>query len=236
MQATISAELQEHLAAGTSLFEQRARALDDSALAGPSRLPGWSRAFVVGHVARNADALVNLLTWAATGVETPMYQSAEQRNSGIEATAKQAPDALLADLLSADRRLARKLDGMPPDRWTAPVRNARGQEITAADIPMMRVRELWIHVVDLDAGVEFADWPPDLPRTVLDDVAPAYGRRADVPSVVLTSTDSAGSWRLGSGDDPTVVSGSLADLTAYLLGRPVRGSLSGEVPSLPPWL
>ena len=236
METMISADVREHLTAGTSLFEEHAQALGESALAEPSRLPGWSRAYVVGHVARNADALVNLLTWAATGVETPMYDSPEQRGAGIEAAAAQSPDELRADLLYADRRLARTLADLPPDRWSVPIRNARGQEITAADVPAMRIRELWIHAVDLDAGVEFADWPPDLLRTVLDDVAPAFGRRADVPDVALTATDADGSWRLGSGGDPSTVSGSLADLAAYLLGRPVRGSLSGDVPSLPPWL
>ena len=43
--------------------------------AGPSLLPGWTRAHVLAHVAGNADALVNLLTWARTGEETPMYAS-----------------------------------------------------------------------------------------------------------------------------------------------------------------
>ena len=38
--------------------------LDDDALAAPSQLPGWDRAHVVGHLARNADALQNLVTWA----------------------------------------------------------------------------------------------------------------------------------------------------------------------------
>ena len=37
------------------------------------------------HIARNADALTNLFTWARTGVETPMYPSREVRNATIEA-------------------------------------------------------------------------------------------------------------------------------------------------------
>jgi maleylpyruvate isomerase len=229
-------QLRRHLADGTELFEKHAQELDDLALAGPSRLPGWSRAHVVGHIARNADALVNLLIWASTGVETPMYRSPEQRAADIEAAAAQSPAELRADLLSADRRLAQTLADLPPDGWQATVRNARGEEITGADVPVMRVRELWIHLVDLDAGVEFADWPPDLLRAVIDDVAPAFGRRSDVPDVVLDATDSDGSWRLGSGGQGTTVSGTLADLAAYLLGRPVRGTLSGEIPSLPRWL
>ncbi len=61
--------------------------LDDAAVAAPSALPGWTRGHVLTHVARNADALVNLLTWARTGVETPAYPSREARDAGIEAGA-----------------------------------------------------------------------------------------------------------------------------------------------------
>ena len=53
-------------------------------LAAPSLLPGWSRAHVVAHVAGNAVALLNLLTWARTGVETPMYADDAARNADIE--------------------------------------------------------------------------------------------------------------------------------------------------------
>ena len=61
--------------------------LGDEELAADSALPGWSRAHVVAHLARNADALVNLLTWARTGVETPMYPSRAVRDADIETTA-----------------------------------------------------------------------------------------------------------------------------------------------------
>src|SRR3569833_847956 len=62
--------------------------LVDEDLARPSLLPGWDRAHVLAHVANNADALINLLTWARTGVETPMYASQEARDAGIEETSK----------------------------------------------------------------------------------------------------------------------------------------------------
>src|SRR5688500_13026045 len=58
--------------------------LDDIAMKRPSLLPGWSRGHVLTHLARNADALVNLLTWARTGVEHPMYTSRADRDADIE--------------------------------------------------------------------------------------------------------------------------------------------------------
>ncbi len=43
------------------------------------------------HVARNADAMINLLTWARTGVPTPAYASDQQRDADIEAGAGAQP-------------------------------------------------------------------------------------------------------------------------------------------------
>lgn len=59
----------------------------DDMLRMPSALPGWTRAHVVGHLARNAEALTRLANWADSGVETPMYTSREQRAVEIEEAA-----------------------------------------------------------------------------------------------------------------------------------------------------
>ena len=72
--------------------------LGDEDLRGPSALPGWSRAHVIGHLARNAEALVRLATWAQTGVETPMYADREQRAAEIERSAALPADTLRAQL------------------------------------------------------------------------------------------------------------------------------------------
>ena len=45
--------------------------LTDEDMRAPSLLPRWSRGHVVTHLARNADALCNLVHWAESGVETP---------------------------------------------------------------------------------------------------------------------------------------------------------------------
>ena len=72
---------------GQRAVEQAAARLEPAQVTEPSRLPGWTRGHVLSHLARNADALVNLLTWARTGVETVMYASAEARDEEIAETA-----------------------------------------------------------------------------------------------------------------------------------------------------
>src|SRR5688572_1633936 len=97
--------------------------LADDDLAAPSALPDWSRAHVVAHLARNADALVNLLEWARTGVETPMYPSRAVRDADIAATAAQPPADLRSDVAAARGRLVEAVDALPAQAWTAQVRN-----------------------------------------------------------------------------------------------------------------
>src|ERR671930_1390843 len=79
---------------GQQRIEESVAVLTDAQARAPSGLPGWSRGHVLTHLARNADALVNLLTWARTGVETPMYASGEQRNADIEAGAGRSAEEL----------------------------------------------------------------------------------------------------------------------------------------------
>ncbi|NYV78545.1 maleylpyruvate isomerase N-terminal domain-containing protein, partial [Streptomyces sp. UH6] len=71
-------------ALGTELVLRAAAGLDEQAYAAPSALPHWSRAHLAAHVAANAEALSNLVHWAATGEVTPMYASPEERAAGIE--------------------------------------------------------------------------------------------------------------------------------------------------------
>src|ERR687890_258736 len=68
---------------------------------GPSLLPGWTRGHVLAHLARNADALINLTVWARTGVPTPMYPSREVRSATIEAQSGRPVAELRADILES---------------------------------------------------------------------------------------------------------------------------------------
>ena len=92
-------------AQGQARVESAAAGLDAAQVAGPSRLPGWSRGHILSHLARNADALVNLLTWARTGTEKRMYASPADRADGIEAGAHRALPEQLADLPDLPRWL-----------------------------------------------------------------------------------------------------------------------------------
>src|SRR5215467_5296875 len=89
----------ERIAEAHSRLIESASALSDDQLREPSLLPGWSRGHVLAHVARNADGLANLLTWARTGIETPQYSSWEARDAQIDEGSGQPADEICADLL-----------------------------------------------------------------------------------------------------------------------------------------
>src|SRR5580693_9348323 len=87
--------------------------LSDEALEAPTALPGWSRRYLLAHVAANAGALRNLVHWARTGEERRMYASNAQREADI-AEGSQLPDAeLRAWIKSSAQILAAELHALP---------------------------------------------------------------------------------------------------------------------------
>ncbi|HKQ41057.1 MAG TPA: maleylpyruvate isomerase N-terminal domain-containing protein, partial [Pseudonocardia sp.] len=156
--------------AGTERLFALVAKLSDAELAGPSALPEWSRAHVVAHLARNAEALIRLVNWARTGVETPMYPSREARAADIAASADHPPQRLRAELTATAADLDAALAALTPEQWHAQVRSALGRPLPAAQVPWMRIREVWLHAVDLDAGADVADVPGGVVDLLLDEV------------------------------------------------------------------
>ena len=55
----------------TALLVEHTATLAD--VRAPSLCEGWSRAHVLAHVARNAEAIQRLAQWAVDGAPRPMY-------------------------------------------------------------------------------------------------------------------------------------------------------------------
>lgn len=220
---------------GTAHLLACADDLSDTETRAPSALPGWSRAHVAGHLARNAEALGRLAAWARTGVETPMYSGPEQRATEIEESAGRTAAVLRSELAATAAALEDALAGLGENTWGATVRSAQGRQIPAAEIPWMRIREVWIHAVDLGTGASFGDLPDGVVDLLLDDVTGVLSARDNCPAAVLRPSDRDREWQLGAGEDGSaaLVTAPAADLAGWLTGR-VR--LPGEVPALPRWL
>jgi len=227
------------LQAGTELLTSTVAELPDDALAGPSLLPGWTRAYVVGHLARNADALLNLLRWARTGVETPMYPDQASRERDIERSAGQPPAALRADLQDGIDRLADGFRTMPAEAWQHTVRTNSGRLVPAAEVPWMRVREVWVHAIDLAGRAGFGDVPLDLGVALLADAFFFAARHPEPPAVRVQASDAELATSLGgdrAGEQPVEVRARVRELLPWALGRRRLLPAGTDWPELPPWL
>lgn len=216
--------------------------LTDDELRGPSALPDWTRAHVLAHLARNAEAIARLARWARTGIETPMYPSYQQRNLDIVTSARHDVGTLRAELTDTAAALGREVSLLDEHTWAALVRTAQGAQVPATMIPWMRAREVWLHGVDLDAGAGLDALPTDLLDALLVDIAGELSAKGDCPDATLAPAGRSYTCRLGAGVGPTVRGGT-AQLLGWLCGRSGSGELSAhtgdgpvEVPELPRWL
>lgn len=211
-----------------------ARDLDVSA---PSLLPGWSRGHVITHIARNADGYVNLLTWARTGVETPMYASVEQRNADIEAGAGRSHAVQLDDLAESAARFAAAVDAMTPDAWNATVRHMTGRVLTPLQVVWARWREVEVHHVDLNASYRPADWPEDFTLRLLREVTGDFAGWEG--GLTASADDHDFEAEIGAGPAAVTVRGPARAVAGWLIGRSTGDALrtepAGQLPAVPTW-
>jgi maleylpyruvate isomerase len=210
----------------------------DADLRAASLLPGWSRAHIAGHLAPNAEALARLAAWAGTGTETPMYRDRDQRAAEIEAASALPAEVRRRGLGRTAGDLERALDALNDQSWRAEVRSALGRSIPAAEIPWTRVREGWLHAVDLDAGARLADLLAEVIDALLDDVTVSLSARDGCPAVLLEPADRDRCWRLGPGEGK-VARSTATGLLGWLTGgdRDVRViTPHGGLPAVPRWL
>ena len=137
-----------------------ARVLAEPDLRQPSLLPGWTRAHVLAHLARNADAMRNLLIGARSGQEHPAYPSVQARDADIEQGAGRNAKELMDDLASSAMALRTVIIALPDDAWQFPVRVPDSGPFPAAELLTRRLVEVELHHCDLGAGYGPADWPP----------------------------------------------------------------------------
>jgi maleylpyruvate isomerase len=198
-----------------------------------SLLPGWTVGHVLTHIARNADSLVNLATWARTGVETPQYASQDARDSDIEAGAGRPLAELAADVADSAERLRGALARMEPEHYEVDVQWRGGAWKSAAVIPAARLTEVEIHHADLGLGFGYGDIPEPLRLLLLADAVEGWD---DADGVVVQAEDLQ--LTLPEGREPKVlVSGSSGDLLGWAGGRTSGENLrcDGPLPAVPEW-
>lgn len=216
----------------TELLLRTAADLDPATVPAPSLLPGWTIGHVLTHVARNADAYTNLLTWARTGVETPAYASPEAREAAIEAGAGRPLREQIEDIRAAHERFADAGAAMPAQAWTF---HLDFVGLPAAGVPWARLREVEVHHVDLGAGYTPADWSDAFALRLLREVVAGLAG----PPMILRPYGIEHSLSIGTAPNPPVIGGPTKSIAAWLAGRADGGDLTvspdGELPTPARW-
>lgn len=225
---------------GTAHYSGQLALLDNSEFSEPTALKGWTRNHLIAHVGYNAAAICNLMDWAATGIENPMYASPDARGKEIEYGATLIPDALrnLHDHTVA--RLDVAWRDASAAAWEAEVLTAQGRTVPAAETLWMRAREVWIHAVDLGVKAGFTDIPAVILATLLPEVTGKWRGQGVGEGLVLVNTTTGDRTEVSPAGDAgvTEIHGELAGLVRWATGRGAQGvsSPQGEVPAPPRWL
>lgn len=146
-----------------------ARVIAEPDLRQPSLLPGWTRAHVLAHLARGADAMRTLMIGVRSGQHRPAYASAAARQADIERAAAQNAKDLVADLADSAMALRTVARQLPDQAWPLSVRILGSAPFPAAQLLTRRLAEVELHHCDLAAGYSPADWPDAFAAMELGD-------------------------------------------------------------------
>ncbi|MCX4693976.1 maleylpyruvate isomerase family mycothiol-dependent enzyme [Streptomyces sp. NBC_01408] len=206
--------------------------LDNAALAEESHLPGWSRGHILAHLARNADALVNVFEGR------PMYESASARDADIARDAGRPLEEQLTDLRDSAARFLATTE--PAQDWSRTVELRNGVTDLAANVPFRRWVEVELHHVDLNIGYELRDLPGEFTDREIAFLADRWSGRPEVPPVTLNASYGGQVWHTGGTEGtPVVLEGPKDELLGWLAGRGLQGAhlavMAGDgLPELPP--
>jgi maleylpyruvate isomerase len=216
-------------------FTRTVDALTAEDLAGPSLLPGWSRAHVLAHVTLAGSALAGVMEGLAHDNPVAMYESDQQRDIEIEEVAQADQSELRERYLAATTAFADAVAQMDERHWSGHIdRLPGGPSWPMVTVVATRRRELEIHHVDLGTAYTPADWPEDFVIELLDAVTVDH---ASSGPFQVRATDLGRDWHVGGDGGPTVM-GTGADLGWWLTGRGAGEGLTsdaGALPALGPW-
>ncbi|MEU8590288.1 maleylpyruvate isomerase family mycothiol-dependent enzyme [Streptomyces sp. NPDC048664] len=198
----------------TERLLRAASALDNASVAKPSRLPGWTRGHVLAHLARNADALVNVLEGR------PMYVSGQARDTDIEQGAPRPLEVQLADVRESAARFE-KVSAEPAD-WSRTVELRNGVTDSAARLPFRRWVEVELHHVDLGIGYELDDLPAEFVEREIDFLTQRFSGHPEVPAMELSALEDPSRPVRATGrrdGEPITLTGRASALMGWLAGR-----------------
>lgn len=92
------------------------------------------------------------------------------RQAEIEAGSVRAAAEMIDDIRQSALSVEKSWRDLPGQAWECRSRDANGMERLLFELPARRWQEIEVHLIDLDVGVSYRDWPAEfvlewLPRT-----------------------------------------------------------------------
>ncbi|WP_300908327.1 maleylpyruvate isomerase family mycothiol-dependent enzyme [Corynebacterium stationis] len=220
---------------GTAHYSGQLSLVDSDDFGEPTLLPDWDRSTVIAHVAYNANALVNLVEWATTGEEKPMYPSPDARNKEIAFGRTLNPEALRNLHDHTLVRLDVAWRDAPESAWSHQVKTAQGRDVPMSETLWMRTREVWLHAVDLNVTAKFTDIPNIVLSTLVPEIVNKWRTAGTGQGLVLVNSDTSERFVVEEGNETAEVVGTTAGLVRWASGRGVVG-VNADAPQPPRWL
>lgn len=208
--------------------------LTDDELAKATHCEGWTRAHLIAHLALDAGAMTNLVTWAVTGEGTPAYESRDKRDADIEATAQLSAVELAKTLGQADARLLEALHTLRNGVQVDTVPTLFSGDVNVFSLPARRTTEVIVHHDDLDTTWEWHEADPDATVDAIEVCVHRLQGHPDSPGLHIVAREGE-EWTIGDGSYR--VEGYYEALLPFLAREQVEEGLrhEGELPSLPSW-
>lgn len=200
--------------------------LTDDQWRAPSLLPGWTRAHVATHIARNADAFARVTRNAEAGIAAPFYESYDAKVRELETGALRGGMELQVDLDTSAGGLVEAFDIVTD--WHREIEFPWGPAPLSM-LTVARLHEVYSHHVDLDCGFVPADFDPVPARWLMQwallRLPAATGR--PLVSIASDSGLTAELGRAGEGEEPRHVTGPDSALWAWVTGRSSGDHIAG---------
>ena len=204
----------------------------------PSLLPGWTRAHVATHVARNAEAFTDAIEALLAGRPRPLYRSRVRADEEIEVGSRRTGLDLQIDLDTTAGRLNAAFDALDASGISMPVGLTERLRVPAGWWVAARLSEVVLHHVDLHCGLSIEAIDADVAAWLLGWELFRGSGDAAIPPVEVAS-DSGVHGRVGPLDRRSIgtVSGGDALLVGWLSGRSEATGLAGDAAQfVPAWL
>jgi maleylpyruvate isomerase len=186
----------------------------------PSLLPGWSRAHIATHLARNADDLGWVAVNPRAGLKR-LHSPASQLDE-LERGADRPSLSLQIDLDTSAGALARSWDAITD--WHRPVR-ILASHYPLSMLTLIRLHEVCIHHLDLDLNASLEQIEPAAGAWLLKWVL--HRMESERCSEVNVLSDTGVTATIGRGEPKRLVCGADAQLWAWLSGRANSDKLDG---------